>query len=230
MQLQGDTLQWVTGFSEKFLHLELLPTDGNWMAILPSPYTLLELSEISGYRDKKSAIKDLAKLIKAEAMHLASLGAGRIQYDEPVLVVKQSLGSLEKEDLELMQIAMDICGTIPDTSTVVHTYFGDAAPLLQFLKNLPVDGIGIDCTETNLEPILQENFSEKELVLGLIDARSTDPEKPEELVVQLRKVLEYSQPRALWLTPTTGTEINGYTHALKKMEILKETKRRFNDT
>ncbi len=225
LHIDGRQLQHLTGWSAKFLHPELLSKEGKWMGILPSPYTILALSDISGYQDKKSGVRDLAELVKAEANHLASLGAGRIQYDEPVIVQKQSLGCLEKEDLELLQIAMSICGTILNTSTSLNTYFGDAAPLLSYLRDLPVDCLGIDGTETNLQPILQEKFPGKEIALGLIDARSSNPEEPEELSRIMQEVAEHCQPKRLWLTPNTATEYNGPTHAFKKIEILKESKR-----
>ncbi|MEK6939184.1 MAG: hypothetical protein AABX31_00500 [Nanoarchaeota archaeon] len=216
-----------TGWFEKDLPLDLLPKDGRFMVILPCPYSIITLCNVSGYQDKKSAVQDLAKLIRAEALHLVSLGAGRIQYDEPAIVQKQSLGSLEREDLKLLEAALDICGTIPGASTSLHTYFGNAGPILPFLDDLPVDCLGIDCRKTNLSSVLQQDFSGKQLALGLIDARNTDPEEPEELVVQLQKVAEQCHPTKLWLTPTTGTETIGYTPGLKKIEILKETKRLF---
>ncbi len=216
-----------TGWLERDLPLDLLPKDGKFMAILPSPYSIITLCNISGYQNKRSAVQDLAELIRAEALHLVSLGAGRIQYDEPAIVQKQSLGSLEQEDLELLKTALEICGTLPGIATSLHTYFGNAGPLLPFLKNLPVGCLGIDCRKTNLSSILQQDFFGKELALGLVDARNTDPEEPEELVVQLQKVAEQCHPTKLWLTPTTGTETIGYTHGIKKIEILKETKRLF---
>ena len=58
-RIQIENLQYTSGWSEKFLHPESLPKDGSWSAILPSPYTLLILSEISGYQNKKSAIQAL---------------------------------------------------------------------------------------------------------------------------------------------------------------------------
>lgn len=217
-----------TGWAEKNLYPDLLPKDGQWMVIFPSPYTVLQLSEISGYHNKKSAIADIAQLIKAEAKHLVSLGARRVQYDEPSIVYKQYFNTLEQEDLELLQIAIEICGSIPGATTCLHSYFEDAAPLLSYFRELPIDGIGIDATITEIGPILQQNFSDKELVLGLVDARCTAPEDPRELVVELRKVAEHCQPKALWVTPTSGTKYNGYTHGLRKIEILKKTKELFH--
>lgn len=234
LAIDGKRLRQAGGFSERFLHVDEFPVDRPWMAILPSPYTLLQLSEISGYDNKQAAVKDLAELLRAEAVYLVSRGATRIQYDEPTLVHIKSLEytgltSLENEDLELLQQALDICGKIPGATTILHTYFGDAEPLLEFLKDLPVDGIGIDCSRTNpsthLSALKKISFAGKELVLGLVDARKTLLEDPQELVAQCRDIAEQCQPQALWLTPNTSTRYRNHGTALQKLALLGEARR-----
>ncbi|HLC97599.1 MAG TPA: hypothetical protein VJC21_02365 [Candidatus Nanoarchaeia archaeon] len=222
-QIHGP-LRMQTGFTEKYLHLGHFPHTIS-LAVLPSPYTLLMLSDAQGYADTGAAITNLAELLAAEAQHLVTKGIRRIQYDEPAIVVKQSLGSLREEDLSLLRRAMDICGHISGASTCLHTYFGDAGPLLPYLSALPVDGIGVDGTETSLNDILKQTYKNKEIALGLVDARNTSLENPEELVEKVRKVAEKTHPKKVWLTPNTGTEYRGFTHAAQKVAILGEAKR-----
>ncbi|MDP3640702.1 MAG: hypothetical protein Q8R53_05920 [Nanoarchaeota archaeon] len=222
-QIQGP-LSLQMGFTEKYLQLNHFPHTIS-LAVLPSPYTLLLLSDVWGYADKKAAITNLAELLAAEAQHLVTKGIRRIQYDEPALVVKQSLGSLREEDLSLLRRAMDIGGRIPGASTCLHTYFGDAGPLLPYLSALPVDGLGIDGTETSLNDILKQTYENKEIALGLVDARNTSLENPEELAGQVRNVMEKTHPQKIWLTPNTGTEYRGFTPAVQKAAILGKVKR-----
>jgi len=207
------------GFTAKFLNLDLLP-NGATMVILPSPYTLLALSDVSGYENRKSAIIDLAQLFRAEAEHLVANGVARIQYDEPAIVYKQSLESLDREDLDLLQLAMQHCGRVNGATTSLHTYFGDAAPILEQLLDLPVDCIGIDATETAVKDIIRHKFRGKELALGLIDARTTAREDPKQLARVLELVAESSSPEAIWLTPNTGTEYRGWTHGIATIDLL----------
>ena len=227
-QIQGP-LEIQTGFTEAYLHLDVLPHDGTALVILPSPYTLLILSDVTGYSSKKEAVTNLAELLLAEAQHLVSKGIGRIQYDEPALVVKQSLGSLKEEDLILLKRGMEICGHVDGATTSLHTYFGDAGSLIPYLMSLPVNGIGIDGTETSLADIMKHDYSRKELALGLLDARNTSPENPEEIMKQLEAVAEKTHPQKLWLVPNTGTEYRGFTNGTKKVELLAEVRRRWND-
>ena len=222
-QVQGP-LNQQTGFTERYIHLDELPTDGTGMAILPSPYTLLMLSDVRGYSDRKEAVANLAEVIHSEAKHLVSRGVGRIQYDEPVIVVRQSLGSLTEEDLTLLTKGMEVCGRIDGATTSLHTYFGNAGPIIPALLSLPVDCIGIDGTETSLADILKHDYSTKELTLGLLDARNTSLENPAEIANHLRTVAERTHPRKLWLTTNTGTEYRGFTHGVNKLDLLHQVR------
>ena len=195
------------------------------VAILPSPLTLFLLSDCFGFNDEREAITKLSWLLHNEATLLVYEGYRRIQYDEPALVHMQSLNSLKPSHVDLLRQGLEICGRIPGATTILQTYFGDAGPLVSQLVGLPVDGIGIDCTETKIDDIVAHTFANKELVLGLVDARSTALENPTELAATLRTVEERCQPKALYLTPNTGTRYWGFTHGLKKLEVLAEAKR-----
>lgn len=198
------------------------------LAILPSPFTLLMLSDLSGFSDKEEAVTTISWILRNEAELLVREGYSRIQYDEPALVFMQSLGSLKSEHINLLRRGLDICGRVPGATTVLQTYFGDAGPLLSDLLSLPVNGIGVDCTETRIDDVLQHSVVGKELVLGLVDARSTALENPVEIAATLHTVEERCQPKRLYLTPNSGTEYRGWTHGLQKLELLAETKRLFD--
>lgn len=224
-QIQGPSVPIVdTGFTEEYLHWDELPKNGRAMAILPSPYSLLMLSEVNGYSNKKEAVSNLAEIMQAEAGHLVSKGIGRIQYDEPAIVVKQSLGSLREEDLQLLQRGMEICGKVKGATTSLQTYFGDAGPIIPFLLTLPVDCLGIDGTETNLTEISKYKYSGKEVALGLLDARNTSLENPGEIAEQVQFIAQRTNPKKIWLTPNTATEYRGFTHGIKKLNLLKLVK------
>ncbi len=228
--LKGNT---TTGFIEKYIHTDLLPKGKEWSVVLPSPYTLLLLSKFKGVNgfdlshiDKKFWIGELSELIYREAQHLADMGFSRIQYDEPALVALLPEEYASKQELSLLESALEKCGKIRGATTSLQTYFGDAGPLLPFLSQLNVDCIGIDATETRLRDILNQKFSGKELAIGLVDSRSASIENPDELIGNLERIAERSQPKALWLTPNAGTEYVLWPIALQKLEVISETLRR----
>ena len=217
------------GFTERYIHLDELPRDGTAMVILPSPYSLLMFSDIRGYKSKEEAVADIARVLHAEAEHLVSKGVGRIQYDEPAIVVKQSLGSLRREDLGLLRIAMDICGSVRGATTVLSTYFGDAGPLISYLLSLNTGGLGIDVTETKLDDISKYDFSRKELALGIVNARSVSLESPRDLVRRIKIIAGETKPKRLWVTPNTGTEYKGFTHGVDKLRLVAQIRGMLNE-
>ena len=89
---------------------------------------------------------------------------------------------------------MEICGHVDGATTSLHTYFGDAGSLIPYLMSLPVNGIGIDGTETSLADIMKHDYSRKELALGLFDARNTSPENPEETSLLQKSTSQESLP------------------------------------
>ena len=225
----GNLKTSAAGFTISYLHPELLLSSGEAMVILPSPFTAMALSmyrKKNGYElgaeEQKSAIADLAQLLKAEAISLANRGFKRIQFDEPAIAHRQSVGSLTENDLQLLSFAMQYCGAIDNATTMLNFYFGDVGPIISQLRELPVDGIHIDMTETKLGDVLRHRFDGKELALGLVDARSAHPENPQDLSEKLRRVADSSAPKALWLTPNTGTEYIGWSGGLEKIAILEQ--------
>ena len=233
-EISGKIDASATGFTVKYLHTDLLLQGGDATVVLPSPYTLIALSTfkgVNGYEmhpaEQRSKIIDIANLIKAEAQNLVKKGFKRIQYDEPAIVNRQSLGSLTRTDISLLASAMRQCGRISGATTILHTYFGDAGPIMEQLRDLETDGIGIDCTETRLDDVSKHKFTGKELVLGLVNARTTARENPESLAKKVRMVAEATDPKALWLTPNTGTEYIGWAHGLEKLAVLKAAKEHF---
>jgi 5-methyltetrahydropteroyltriglutamate--homocysteine methyltransferase len=226
-QIQGPLKDKVGSFLEKYIHSNRLIQNKSAMAILPSPYTLLKLSDVSGYQNDSEAIRDLAKLLREEAKNLVKKGFTRIQFDEPTIVMKQSLDSVKKEDIELLKEGINEIGKIQGATISLHTYFGDAGPLLSVFEELPVDCIGIDCTETRMSDILKHKFSGKEIALGLINSRTPAMEDPKDIIQKLQKVSDNTDAKQIWLTPNTGLEFIGWTLGHDKLSILEEVKRGF---
>lgn len=213
------------GFMNEYLHKDLLSECPSPMAILPSPYTLFSLSEAFGYSNKKEAILDIASIIKDEAQKLVKNGFSRIQFDEPAIVMRQSLDSINEEEIELFQLGIKQVAPIKGASVCLHTYFGNAAPLIPILKKLPVDCIGIDCSETRMEDIAASQFEDLELSLGLINSRTPAMEDPKDLIDKAKEIQKSVKAKRLWITPNTGLEYIGWTFGNEKLAILEKVKR-----
>jgi 5-methyltetrahydropteroyltriglutamate--homocysteine methyltransferase len=112
---------------------------------------------------------------------------------DPRDVVSSVLGpAIEALDAELVVLSEPFLARVPGADTdalgdalallpprgmlVLQLTFGDAAPLLERLAELPVDGIGVDFYLTPLEA-MPEGFP-KLVLAGVVDARSTEVEEP----------------------------------------------------
>lgn len=214
---------------------ELLIKTGKAMAILPSPYTLLELSDIAtdAYSSKNNVLIDLAHVIKNEATLLAEAGFKRIQYDEPAIVKRQSNGSLEAEHIDLLNTAFRICGTIPEATTSIHTYFGNAGKneaagkesIIPYLFALPVDCVGVDVTWTPPAEVAKFKTNGKELALGFFDADTVYEENQQWIGEQVALIAKRSKPSKVYITPNTGMDYIGATEGTKKTNLLKNTQK-----
>lgn len=206
-------------FMLPYLNEDLLK-DKNMMVILPSPYTLYMLSDCLGYKSAEEAVKRLALVLRQEIEYLKEAGVKRIQFDEPAIAMKNALGSLEQKDLDLLHTAFAVMAPFEGISSCLQTYFGRVGNLLGNLIQLPVDCIGVDCTETSIDAIAGVSFEGKELALGIINARSPAMENVDEIVEKVRRVREGSRPKTLYLVPNTGFEFIGWTHGHMKLDIL----------
>jgi hypothetical protein len=81
---------------------------------------------------------------------------------------------------------------------VLQLPFGDAGPLLAELVDLPVQAIGVDFYATSLES-LPPGYP-KEIVAGVVDARSSAIERPDDIATFVAAVLQ-RKPAGLSLSP-----------------------------
>lgn len=202
-------------------YLSMMPA-GKAMAIIPSPYTLFMLSDILNGESSSEAVIKLSDLVAKEANRLVSLGVSRIQYDEPVIAYKSSLGSLSDTDIQLLFDAMDICGRVTGASTVLSTYFGDISKLISKLSGVNTDCFGVDLTETNPRSFDNINFNgERDIAIGILDSRNTSLENIDQIKKAVLEIQERCNPARIWITPNTATEYRGWTHGMNKLKILK---------
>jgi len=137
------------------------PLPGPRLVTLPSPFGLARGTELSQ--------ETIAKEVLAPS--LAALDAALVVLSEPFLAREDG------PDLDGLASALEqLAG---DTPLVLQLTFGDAGPLLPRLADLPVHGIGVDFYATRLEDV-PEGF-DKVLLAGVVDARSSVVEDPDEL-------------------------------------------------
>lgn len=193
------------------------------VATLPSPFLFSRAAQSD--QDRDALMMDLARDVLAPAAgRLVAAGSGVVHLEEPWLpsfgIDDSSWGALEQA-LGPIREATD------DAVLVLHLYYGDAGPHVERLRRFPVDAVGVDFTETDLESLPAP--LETGLVAGLLDGRRSVLEDPDELAGFVHEALERLQPTSLYLSSGSDLELLGQKVARQKVEVLGETVRRVRE-
>lgn len=156
---------------------------GRWLATLPSP---LALSRAAG--GAASAQNLAAQVLAPQIDAWAQAGAALVVLTDPFLAREGGAGELVSALGELPQ-------SVP---LALHLPFGDAGPHLGSLADAPVSAVGIDFYSTSADGVPQGY--PKEIHAGVLDARSSALESPEELGRFAAELLA-REPAGLALVP-----------------------------
>ena len=145
-------------------------------------------------------VMDLATALNKEALALEEAGATIIQFDEPAII-------MNKNEFPLLEEASEAVTRGLTCKTEVCIYFRDVSGLATGLYQLPFDVIGLDFAWGPANFDLLDGFPEdKELVIGLLDARNTRLEQVDEIVAAVRRVTEHVSLDRLHLSPSCGLD------------------------
>ncbi|MBI4300010.1 MAG: methylcobamide--CoM methyltransferase [Chloroflexi bacterium] len=185
-------------------------------AVLTGPFTLAKLSRDAHYGDSRAFVLALARALNQEAKALAQAGAPVIQFDEPAILKA-------KAEFGLFQEAGRIVTDGISAKTAVYTYFGDISGLAPHFYKLPFDIIGLDFTMGPANFDLLKGFpADKELGLGIIDARNTKMETVDEIVAAVKRVSAAVPISRINLNPSCGLEFLPRKSARAKLARMVE--------
>jgi 5-methyltetrahydropteroyltriglutamate--homocysteine methyltransferase len=165
---------------------EHLPAPGfeeGWLGTLPSP---VAFARAAG--DAASAQALAADVLAPQIEAWAEAGAELIVLSEPFAAREGAVDELAKALGEL-SASVPLALWLP---------FGDAGPVLEPLAAAPVAAVGIDFYATSLDAV-PEGYP-KEILAGVLDARSSALESPEE-IARLAEALLGRKPVGLSLVP-----------------------------
>jgi len=187
---------------------------------LTGPYTLAALSEDNHYNDKKALVNDLAAALNQEAVALADAGAAFIQFDEPSILKAPA-------DFPIVKEAMSILTKGVNAKLALYTYFSEAGDLAKDIFSLPFQVFGLDFVMgPNNYNALKSFPGDKELAMGILDARNTKLETVDEIVEAVKRAKEYVGLDRLYLNPSCGLEFLPRRNAYDKLTRLAEGAKR----
>jgi 5-methyltetrahydropteroyltriglutamate--homocysteine methyltransferase len=192
------------------------------VATLPSPLLFSRAAIAMG--DRNHLMFDLARgVLRPLVEMLVADGYSLIHFQEPWL----AYNGIEKGDFKLFSESLGLVTDGLAVTTVLHTYFGDAGPWASQLRDLPVDVIGIDFIETDLES-LGANWPTG-IMVGCLDGRSSRMESTEDTVAFVLRVADALQPSSLFVSSNSDLELLGRPTADAKVRLVGEAASRLRD-
>ena len=183
--------------------------------ILTGPYTLAKLSKTEHHTGLADFAMELADVIHHEALELEQAGATLVQFNEPAIV-------RNKEDWSLFQGLMERLVDGLTAKRLLYTWFGDATGLQDFFR-LPFDGFGLDFIwgPSNFD-LLPQFPPDKELGLGIVDARNVKMETVEYLSDTVEKTARHVSLDRIYLNPSCGLDYLPRETAFAKLQRMVE--------
>ena len=185
------------------------------------------------YWDREDLAKEYVKLLREEIKALAEAGAGFIQLDEPTLTEVVYGGESSQtfmcaalfsktDPTEELRFATELVNKVVQGITGVRIgvhvcrgnwsraegslLSGDYKPLIPYFQEMKVDQFVLEfATQRAGELKVFEGVSGiKELGLGVVNPRTDDVERPEQIVAKAQEALRYFDPDKIYLNPDCG--------------------------
>jgi len=209
------------------------------------------------YPTREDLAKDVVQILRNEILRLKEKGCDFIQLDEPSLTqvvygdeaeqtfMCAALGSRRDptEELEFavrlmnetvagisgVKFGVHICrGNWSRKEEVLLT--GNYGPLLPWLTRMNVDQLVIEMATPRAGDVevFKEYRNAKELGLGVVNPRTDEIEKPEDIVNNVKQVLRYFDPSQITLNPDCGFGtfaercVNTPEVAYKKLKVINQ--------
>jgi 5-methyltetrahydropteroyltriglutamate--homocysteine methyltransferase len=185
------------------------------VATLPSPFMFSRAAQLTSDRD--GFMTDVAREILAPVgAALAARGYEVIHLQEPWL----TYFGIDAESWDVFEKALtDLRSALPEgTTLVLHTYFGDPAPHIDRLRNLPVDVVGVDLVETDAAEL--GTGWECGILAGCLDGRSSLVEPGDAVVAMVREVVERTGAPSLLVSSSCDLELLPRDLARQKVRRL----------
>ncbi len=192
------------------------------VATLPSPYMFSRVAR--GAADRNQLMCDLARhVLRPAVAALAASGCQLIHLQEPWL----AYFGIEPADWTPLEESLAALRDGLSTPIVLQTYFGDAGPFAQRLRHLPVDAVGIDLVETDVDALGTD--WEIGLVAGCLDGRRSLVESLDATVDLARGLAETVRPPRLYLSASCDLELLPREVAQRKVRHLGEAAARVRE-
>lgn len=190
--------------------------------ILTGPYTLAKMSINKSHKNFQLLVQDLLIFIKKEVEDLISEGY-IVQINEPAI-------TKYPEDKDFFLLVMRLLfSNIRKENIILSTYFGGVEFMLkELIQDVNCGGIGLDLVEgTNQIEVLKDLQIDKDLHLGIMNARTTKLEDYEYYTKWLSLFDKIGFEKDIYVGPNNGLEFLPWDRAESKLKNMVECVNRY---
>ena len=198
-------------------------TEGRIKVTVPGPFTMAQQALNEYYSDTESLAMDYAVCVNQEVKELFQAGADVVQLDEPWLRVNPD-GAREYAVRVIDKALEGVVGV-----TALHLCFGYAAVVsdkpaaYDFLTELArccVQQISIEAAQPKLDLSVLREFTDKTIILGVLDLGDAAVEVPGKIAETIRETLRYIPSDRLQLAPDCGMKYLPRATAFGKLQAM----------
>jgi len=185
--------------------------------VLTGPYTLAKMSINKGYKDFEKLVYDLSTFMKIEIEYLISTGF--------MVQINESAITKHPEDKNLFLAAMHTlfsnCSSF-DKNIILSIYFdGVEFMMKELMYDVNCGGLGLDLVEAPEQlDVLEDLHIDKDLHLGIMDARITKLEDYEYYTKWLSLFDKIKFEKDLYISPNNGLEFLPWDKAEAKLRNM----------
>ncbi len=198
-------------------------TEGRIKVTVPGPFTMAQQALNEYYSDTESLAMDYAICVNQEVKELFQAGADVVQLDEPWLRVNPD-GAREYAVRVIDKALEGVVGV-----TALHLCFGYAAVVsdkpaaYDFLTELAgccVQQISIEAAQPKLDLSVLREFTDKTIILGVLDLGDAAVEVPGKIAETIREALRYIPSDRLQLAPDCGMKYLPRATTFRKLQAM----------
>lgn len=186
------------------------------------------------YSSREELADEYTRLLRNEILSLKNLGVHFVQLDEPVLMEVLYGSDISQQTFmcaalfsrsnprDELEFAVDIINKvvkgISDIKLGVHVcrgnwskkeeslLKGDYYALMPYLAEIKVHQLVLEYATPRAGDVdaLKEYLGDKEIGLGVVNPRTDEIERPEEIIAKVEKVLKFTDPSKVYLNPDCG--------------------------
>jgi 5-methyltetrahydropteroyltriglutamate--homocysteine methyltransferase len=218
--------------ADEFLDIDM-DKDVKKKLCIVGPLTFLDLSDNNWYASKREFFDDFFVSLGEFSVELQKNGISVLQISEPSLVYSDF-----QHDTETLEVYANVLNSrlreVSVSRTELHTFFGNAAKIWNFLCGLDVDALGVDFSYTTVDEITTnhrgDGFSGKSLIAGVADSRNSLLEDPSYITEICKNLKNKLRPNGIVLSPTTDLKFLPREIADSKLLLLSRIKNEVETT